>query len=220
MTAVRALPRRTASPYARKLARERGIDLTALRGSGPGGRVVAIDVPFPPQRAAEADAPPPPLAMTVLAASARIDTANGLVRELAAAGHDFALDDFVLKAGAAALRAAMGDGCAIAFHRRDAPAVLVTDADRMSLTALRAQLLSGPRDGTAVLRLRISASARVRVLVAPPPPGHAASLVATIGPDTAELVLTFDAGRLGEDRAEALLEHLSAALETPLRLLA
>jgi pyruvate dehydrogenase E2 component (dihydrolipoamide acetyltransferase) len=34
-----------ASPKARRLAAERGIDLGALRGSGPGGAVLAVDVP-------------------------------------------------------------------------------------------------------------------------------------------------------------------------------
>ena len=33
-----------ASPLARKLARERGIDLTAVSGSGPGGRIVRADI--------------------------------------------------------------------------------------------------------------------------------------------------------------------------------
>jgi pyruvate dehydrogenase E2 component (dihydrolipoamide acetyltransferase) len=33
-----------ASPYVRKMARERGIDLRTVRGSGPGGRIVAKDV--------------------------------------------------------------------------------------------------------------------------------------------------------------------------------
>ncbi len=33
-----------ASPLARRLARERGIDLTAMQGSGPGGRIVEKDV--------------------------------------------------------------------------------------------------------------------------------------------------------------------------------
>jgi pyruvate dehydrogenase E2 component (dihydrolipoamide acetyltransferase) len=33
-----------ASPYARKLAREAGIDLSAAKGSGPGNRIVAADV--------------------------------------------------------------------------------------------------------------------------------------------------------------------------------
>src|SRR3954471_20210571 len=43
-----------ASPLARRLARERGIDLRAVRGTGPEGRIVAEDV-----ERAEAGAPPP-----------------------------------------------------------------------------------------------------------------------------------------------------------------
>lgn len=46
-----------ASPAARKLARERGIDLAALGGSGPGGRVVLGDVERGPQVRAPAAAP-------------------------------------------------------------------------------------------------------------------------------------------------------------------
>jgi pyruvate dehydrogenase E2 component (dihydrolipoamide acetyltransferase) len=37
-----------ASPKARRLAAERGIDLATLRGSGPGGAVLAVDVPGQP----------------------------------------------------------------------------------------------------------------------------------------------------------------------------
>jgi pyruvate dehydrogenase E2 component (dihydrolipoamide acetyltransferase) len=47
-----------ASPLARRMARERGLDLSALTGSGPGGRVVKADV----ERAAEAGVKPAPLA--------------------------------------------------------------------------------------------------------------------------------------------------------------
>jgi pyruvate dehydrogenase E2 component (dihydrolipoamide acetyltransferase) len=36
--------RAPASPLARKLARERGIDLSALSGSGPGGRIIRADI--------------------------------------------------------------------------------------------------------------------------------------------------------------------------------
>jgi pyruvate dehydrogenase E2 component (dihydrolipoyllysine-residue acetyltransferase) len=44
-----------ASPLARRLARERGIDLRSVRGTGPEGRIVAEDV-----ERAEAGGPPPP----------------------------------------------------------------------------------------------------------------------------------------------------------------
>jgi pyruvate dehydrogenase E2 component (dihydrolipoamide acetyltransferase) len=37
-----------ASPKARRLAAERGVDLGALRGSGPGGAVLTVDVPVAP----------------------------------------------------------------------------------------------------------------------------------------------------------------------------
>ncbi|XSG82419.1 MAG: 2-oxo acid dehydrogenase subunit E2 [Methyloligella sp. ZOD6] len=38
------MDRLIASPYAKRLARERGIDLSRLSGSGPGGRIVARDI--------------------------------------------------------------------------------------------------------------------------------------------------------------------------------
>jgi pyruvate dehydrogenase E2 component (dihydrolipoamide acetyltransferase) len=53
-----------ASPLARRLARERGIDLATLRGTGPEGRIVADDV-----ERGEAGAPPAP-APTVVPAPA------------------------------------------------------------------------------------------------------------------------------------------------------
>jgi pyruvate dehydrogenase E2 component (dihydrolipoamide acetyltransferase) len=45
-----------ASPLARRIARERGLDLATLTGSGPGGRIVKADV----ERAGEAPAAPAP----------------------------------------------------------------------------------------------------------------------------------------------------------------
>jgi pyruvate dehydrogenase E2 component (dihydrolipoamide acetyltransferase) len=45
-----------ASPVARRIAREQGVDLAALSGSGPGGRIVKADV----QAAATPGAPPAP----------------------------------------------------------------------------------------------------------------------------------------------------------------
>lgn len=46
-----------ASPAARRIAQEKGVDVASLRGTGPGGSVVAEDV----LRAAEAETPAPPV---------------------------------------------------------------------------------------------------------------------------------------------------------------
>ncbi len=49
-----------ASPYLRRLAAERGIDLGQVRGSGPGGRIVEADLaPSPTASGAGEGAPPP-----------------------------------------------------------------------------------------------------------------------------------------------------------------
>ncbi len=49
----RAARRPLASPKARRLAAERGVDLDALTGSGPGGAIVAADVKAPAQAGAK-----------------------------------------------------------------------------------------------------------------------------------------------------------------------
>ena len=47
-----------ASPIARRLARDKGLDLSALSGSGPGGRIVKADVEKAAKSGAPAAAPP------------------------------------------------------------------------------------------------------------------------------------------------------------------
>ena len=55
--------RMKASPLARRIARERGVDLTSLQGTGPEGRILAEDVEKAPAAAPAAAAPAPaPLA--------------------------------------------------------------------------------------------------------------------------------------------------------------
>jgi pyruvate dehydrogenase E2 component (dihydrolipoamide acetyltransferase) len=46
-----------ATPKARRLAAERGLDLAALRGSGPGGAILSADVPSAPEAPRPAAAP-------------------------------------------------------------------------------------------------------------------------------------------------------------------
>ena len=52
-----------ASPIARRLARERGVDLAALTGSGPGGRIVKADVEAAGAAGAPTEAPAKPQAV-------------------------------------------------------------------------------------------------------------------------------------------------------------
>jgi pyruvate dehydrogenase E2 component (dihydrolipoamide acetyltransferase) len=59
--------RRFASPLARKLANDKGIDLATVQGSGPGGRIVRDDVLASPEKVDVAAVAAPALAATVAA---------------------------------------------------------------------------------------------------------------------------------------------------------
>lgn len=54
-----------ASPLARKVAEEKGVDLTKIQGSGPGGRIVRADVESAPQGGASAAAAPAKAVQTI-----------------------------------------------------------------------------------------------------------------------------------------------------------
>jgi pyruvate dehydrogenase E2 component (dihydrolipoamide acetyltransferase) len=82
-----------ASPIARRIAKDRGLELTALHGSGPGGRIVKADVEralasgvgaapatqMPPQPPAEAPVAPAAPAGATPGAAERPETAKGAV---------------------------------------------------------------------------------------------------------------------------------------------
>jgi pyruvate dehydrogenase E2 component (dihydrolipoamide acetyltransferase) len=80
-----------ASPIARRIAADRGLDLAALSGSGPGGRIVKADVEralesgastapqVAPQPPAEAPVPPPAPAGPTPGVSEKPETAKGQV---------------------------------------------------------------------------------------------------------------------------------------------
>ncbi|QIB35712.1 pyruvate dehydrogenase complex dihydrolipoamide acetyltransferase [Ancylobacter pratisalsi] len=74
-----------ASPLARRLAKEKGVDLSAVKGSGPHGRVVAADIasatpgaakPAPAASAPAAAAPAPASAPAAVSASAVLEQAK------------------------------------------------------------------------------------------------------------------------------------------------
>jgi pyruvate dehydrogenase E2 component (dihydrolipoamide acetyltransferase) len=63
--------RTKASPLARRLAKEKGLDLTEVHGSGPGGRIVKADVEKVGGGAPSAPAPAPPAAVPEPAETAK-----------------------------------------------------------------------------------------------------------------------------------------------------
>ncbi len=58
------MDRLIASPYAKRLAREQGIDLARLTGTGPNGRIVARDIESAPKQAPSARAATAPQALS------------------------------------------------------------------------------------------------------------------------------------------------------------
>lgn len=72
-TAQASGERLRASPLARRLAAQRGVDLSRLQGSGPGGRIVKIDV----ERAQAAAPAPAPASVPVAAAPAAAPAGSG-----------------------------------------------------------------------------------------------------------------------------------------------
>jgi pyruvate dehydrogenase E2 component (dihydrolipoyllysine-residue acetyltransferase) len=68
--------RAKASPVARRIAREQGIDLSALQGTGPGGRIVKADVEAAASGTAPAPAPAPQAAPVPQAAPAEAPAAE------------------------------------------------------------------------------------------------------------------------------------------------
>ncbi|MEJ7784705.1 MAG: dihydrolipoamide acetyltransferase family protein [Solirubrobacteraceae bacterium] len=71
-----------ASPLARRLAKEQGIDIATLQGTGPGGRIVRADVEAPKLRASTPVAPPPAAAAPATPTPAETGTAKGDVTQV------------------------------------------------------------------------------------------------------------------------------------------
>jgi pyruvate dehydrogenase E2 component (dihydrolipoamide acetyltransferase) len=88
---LKSADRVVASPYARRLARDRGVDLRGRRGSGPSGRIVAADLPPPsasPSAAGASLNAAPPSAGATLGPSNATPVARALAQRL---GLDVAL---------------------------------------------------------------------------------------------------------------------------------
>ena len=111
------------SPSARRLARERGIDLTQIQGTGPSGRIVSEDVLKAAEKAQQAAVPVKSATLTghrkviadrlslsvrtavhvPITMEADMTAANKLKNDLQQAGNKISLTDIITKAAAVAL---------------------------------------------------------------------------------------------------------------------
>ena len=124
------------TPLARRLASERGIDLTRIAGSGPHGRIVAADI----DKAPHAGAPSQTVSQFYLVADVEIGRLQAMLSEAKSAGTELSIGDFAIKAWAAALKRVAPDaGADIGLIQNvDGRRVtkVVRDAGDKSLTAI------------------------------------------------------------------------------------
>ncbi|MDB5539936.1 MAG: hypothetical protein JWQ89_1663 [Devosia sp.] len=221
-------PRRASSPYARRLARERGLPLDVLKGTGPNGRIVAADI------AAFTAAPPAPIAASgphasALGATIQLATLMQLLAGFADADTPFRLEDVALRAAGCALddvpETTSLAGAPVALEQKRAQLVFA-DIRKGSLGPLRARRVAAIEAGAdqsselAALSLKLLTASDIRPVMMPLLAGRDMRLVLAVGPTTGECLLSFDATVVSEDAATAFLIRFKAYLELPLRLLA
>lgn len=226
MTATSA--RRAISPYARRLARERGIGIELLAGSGPGGRITAADViAFVPRTAAAPSVAAGPQ-VSALGATIALSKLRDVLAGFGQADIAFAIEDAVLRAAGCALddvpAANALDGAPVAFEHERRQFVF-TDIRKGSLGPARARRLAAIDAGIdqsgepATLSIRLIEAGDIRPVVLPLLPGRTLRLVLSAGPAAGECLLAFDEARVDIDAAAELLTRFKAYLEEPLRLL-
>lgn len=221
--------RRAVSPYARRLARERGLDLTALTGSGPEGRVVAADVLSWRPRIVEApvaDLPThPSVPVFSLSTSVSLAAFYRLSADAARVGLEIAIEDAAGRAVRAALEYDASGGLAIETEGRQV--MLAADAG-LSIGAERRLRLEALASGTdaagkpALASLLVLRSTRVVPSALPLLPFRKLRFSLFVDPDreAGHALLCADSGEMPEQRAATVLESFAQALEQPLALLA
>ncbi len=225
-----AAPRRSASPYARRLARERGVPLTELAGSGPDGRVVAADViafipavqpaaapvaaiAAPPAAADIAASAPVAAPRSVAAFQATVDLAP-LAALIAAAGVGLASGPFLAKAAA---RAAGSRGERLLL-RDGGRLALIEGAATLSPGTIAARL-EARTPGDAPFSIDLLEGSGIRPLAGGLAAGTDMWLVIVADAGRAELLLVHDEAALSASEAVMMLALIRDFAEAPLRLL-
>ncbi len=228
--APQAASRVPATPYARRLARERGIPLATIAGTGPNGRRTGNDVlahvatPEPLPSLATAAAPATAPASAALAATVSLEAIAGLLPQFESFEPQIELIDICLKAAAATLRNSDAlAGAAIVLT----PSGRVLDGlDRLTLGAIaalrREEDDATPNAGQPVLEVSWLARDGIRPIALPLRPGVAARimLAGTLASPQAECLMSYDPGRLDDAAAADFLLAFRDWMEIPLRMIA
>jgi len=209
-----------ATPYARRLAGERGVELRDLIGSGPGGRIRAADVP-------ETAAAPQAVAASVATAVSAVSAEHFLVADVSArallewrAGlppGQGGLGSLAFYLTARTLMASRPQALCVAGDGAPVPA---GEAAR-GLVAWRAARLGTRPDGQAA-QLWFASAGRgpLRLLAPARPAGCELSLgLGSLVDDCLTLALRADAGAWSAAQAAEFLTQLHAVLEDPRRVL-
>jgi len=235
--AVAETRRLAVSPYARRLARERALPLETLHGSGPGGRILAVDVlgfipaaePVSPLAVA-ANAPSvAALRIAAFATSIALGALKDLLTALESAGKTFDIDDILLRAAGRAFAevpdVVNGTDAPVALELAGRQMVFATSPE-MPLAVLRTARLAALADNRddaekpAALSLRLLPASDIRPMMMPLLTGRAMRLTVLLNMagDHAECLLTADAANVDEATAVTWLAALKSAIENPLRL--
>ncbi len=230
--------RRPASPYARKLARERGLPLAAITGSGPDGRIVAADV----LRWSAADEPPTvrqggSMADRLVSSSPEYAVSLPAAAVLAAPRSIGAFETRADLGPLAALIAASGSGLATGPFIAKAAArgagplgdriLLVDGAGRSGVVVGAASLTPGVigkaleagTGGATAMEVVLLAGEGIRPISAGLAADFQLKLVVVASADAAALLLVHDEGAIGAAVAVAMLAEIRGLIEAPLRLL-
>ncbi|MBZ9938419.1 E3 binding domain-containing protein [Mesorhizobium sp. BR1-1-16] len=246
---AQAFERIAASPYARRLARERGISLAGRRGSGPNGRIVAADLAamvLPAAVAAPAEPPaaaPPVVSQAELAqvspapmkeaapqrsisgfaTGLDLSLLRALLPTIVDVAPDVTIDDLVLKAIGRALRVA--DLPVETIDWRDKAAAvqaIIPRADGLApsrIAALRSGTETDAARGASIIVSRIRQDGLRPVTAALDPNVPIRLTLAVAEADIAEALIVFDEAEITDAAAAQFLAALRDCLAVPLRLL-
>lgn len=217
-----------ASPYARKLARERSLALDAIIGSGPFGRIVAADV-LNTRDAPAVSAAAPARIPSAFAAEADLSALRRLIADVDAAGVALSIEDVVLRAAARVLAeielpdALANRGLTLETGGRQVRLAMPGDQSVGVQRRARLEALDSGRDDVdaeAVLSVQCLEAGRVSAVFMPLLPGRALRLMATGTGERLAVLLCVDTDALSAETAIVFLERFAGILEQPLSLLA